>query len=184
MLTNQEGVCTADRLLAVHDQVATLDDAHQICTQTPGCSHFTLNLVGSPSAPTDKLRLRIWYRISLSGLVVPMCNMQHWGGCSSAKRRLPKLRRVNGVLLSMQFPLWRCPSRCDCAMNGTLHTSVLPKTSDASTLQICGVDPLGLQCQPLFQHWHVVRSGLQLNPSCSCPQMHPQSISRSACSAC
>lgn len=40
--------------------VKSIDEAFHKCATTSGCSHFTVDFVGSRSTPTDKQRLVLW----------------------------------------------------------------------------------------------------------------------------
>ena len=41
--------------------VTSIDEASKKCDNTPTCSHYSLDLVGSRSTPMDKQRLVLWH---------------------------------------------------------------------------------------------------------------------------
>merc|ERR1712183_956110 len=57
VLTNQQAICPSSRLLAERDDVTTYEEALEHCRAIPECSHYSLDLTGSRSTPSDKGRL-------------------------------------------------------------------------------------------------------------------------------
>jgi len=57
VLTNQHAICPSRRILGEFPDVKSIDEAFHKCATTSGCSHFTVDFVGSRSTPTDKQRL-------------------------------------------------------------------------------------------------------------------------------
>ncbi|CAK0857156.1 unnamed protein product [Prorocentrum cordatum] len=59
VLTNRFGACTPSETLVEYDGVKSLEDASSMCRATSGCTHFTLDVSGSRSAPATRSRVRL-----------------------------------------------------------------------------------------------------------------------------